>query len=106
LEGAISYFAQYAMLREQISNKEAIEITAPRTGPWQALLARRGIAAYLPVIIVAILMFFAASWQYFWIHDDAARFQCYALTFWLGGSAAHLLPSSQCAFFPASTLLQ
>ena len=43
-------------------------------------------------------MFSGASWQMFWLTTDAARYQCYALTFWLGSSAVHLLPAGQCQF--------
>ncbi len=62
------------------------------------MLARSGTRAYLPIIVVAILMFCGASWQLFWTNTDAARYQCYALGFWLGSSGIHLLPVSQCHF--------
>jgi hypothetical protein len=62
------------------------------------LQARKGVVAYLPIIFVTILMFCGAAWQIFWPTTDAARYQCYALTFWLGKSALHLLPPSQCLF--------
>lgn len=65
---------------------------------WNALLARRGIVAYLPVVATVILLFCGASWQIFWVHTDAARYQCYALTFWQGSQGTHLLPANQCAF--------
>src|SRR5690349_9271024 len=65
---------------------------------WNALLARRGIVAYLPVIATVVLLFCGASWQIFWVHTDAARYQCYALTFWQGSQGTHLLPANQCSF--------
>ena len=71
---------------------------------WDALLARSGIVAYMPIIVVVILMFCGASWQIFWPSTDAARYQCYALVFWLGSSGMQVLPASQCAFLHASTL--
>jgi hypothetical protein len=43
-------------------------------------------------------MFCGASWQIFWSNTDPARYQCYALTFWLGSNATALLPSNQCSF--------
>src|SRR5712691_2883679 len=73
---------------------------------WDALLAKSGIIAYMPIIVVTILMFCGASWQIFWPSTDAARYQCYALVFWLGSGATHLLPASQCTFLHASTLAQ
>ena len=76
----------------------------PRVALWHALLARSGTLAYIPIIVVAILMFVGASWQFFWLHTDAARYQCYALSFWIGGGAVKLLPSVQCKFLPAATL--
>src|SRR5947209_112601 len=50
-------------------------------------------------------MFCGASWQIFWPSTDAARYQCYALVFWLGSSATQILPASQCTFLHASTLV-
>ncbi|HLX41245.1 MAG TPA: glycosyltransferase family 87 protein, partial [Ktedonobacteraceae bacterium] len=89
------------MLQEQASAKEATKKALkenPFTTLWNALLARNGTVAYLPIIFVAILMFCGASWQIFWSSTDAARYQCYALVFWLGGGATKLLPSTQCFF--------
>lgn len=48
-------------------------------------------------------MFCGASWQIFWSTTDPARYQCYALSFWLGSNAAKLLPSLQCTFLGLST---
>ncbi len=62
--------------------------------------------AYLPIIFVTILMFCGASWQIFWTTTDAARYQCYALTFWLGKSALHMLPASQCLFLNSAAVPQ
>jgi hypothetical protein len=70
---------------------------------WNALLAKSGIMAYVPIIVVVILMFAGASWQMFWTTTDVARYQCYVLTFWLGSSGTHLLRASQCSFLHAST---
>lgn len=64
----------------------------------QALIARRGIVAYLPIIAAVILLFCGASWQIFWIHTDAARYQCYTLIFWQGSQGSNLLPGAQCSF--------
>lgn len=70
---------------------------------WNALLAKSGIMAYVPIIVVVILMFAGASWQMFWTTTDVARYQCYVLTFWLGSNGTHLLRASQCTFLHAST---
>lgn len=99
------------MLREDVSKPQLVAIEEPaeeRTPSTfrEKLLAREGAIAYLPLVLAIILMSFGTSWQLSWLHTDAARYQCYALTFWMGGSAAHLLPQVQCSFLPASTLAQ
>src|SRR5579885_2298166 len=97
------------MLREQIpagqgeqksASARQAEGTSARlfAGLWNMLLARRGMVAYLPALAAVVLLFCGASWQIFWIHTDAARYQCYALTFWQGSQGTHLLPENQCAF--------
>ena len=85
------------MLQEQIADKYKVKKHGP-SSVRDALLARSGSIAYLPIIIVTVLMFSGASWQMLWLTTDAARYQCYALTFWLGSSAVKLLPAAQCAF--------
>ena len=92
------------MLQEQASHKHTAEMKKHFISAWDALLARSGIVAYMPIIVVVILMFCGASWQIFWPSTDAARYQCYALVFWLGSSGMQVLPASQCAFLHASTL--
>src|SRR5438034_9542422 len=89
---------------EQDRDAKTIEIIKPLTALWNALLARQGIVAYLPIIIVNILMLCVASWQFFWLNTDPARYQCYALTFWLGSSGAQLLPAIQCSFLHISSV--
>ncbi len=69
----------------------------------EAFLARKGIVAYIPITFVVIIMFIAASWEVFMPTTDPARYQCYALTFWLGSNATHLLPTLQCSFLQAGT---
>jgi hypothetical protein len=49
-------------------------------------------------------MFYFTSWQFLWINTDPARYQCYALTYWMGRTGAQLLPAAQCSFLPISTL--
>ena len=63
-----------------------------------AFLAREGVAAYIPITILVFIMFCAASWEVFLPITDPARYQCYALTFWLGSNATYLLPAQQCNF--------
>ncbi|HEY6540842.1 MAG TPA: hypothetical protein VIZ18_07900 [Ktedonobacteraceae bacterium] len=94
------------MLQEELTQEQVPEETKPpRPTFGERLLAREGIIAYLPVIVVVILMFMGASWQFTWLHTDAARYQCYSLTFWLGGGASRLLPGVQCAYLPHSSLI-
>jgi hypothetical protein len=63
-----------------------------------ALFSSRFFLTYLPIVFVTICMFCGASWQIFWSNTDPARYQCYALTFWLGSNATQLLSANQCAF--------
>jgi hypothetical protein len=77
----------------------------PFTSLGNALLACRGVTAYLPIIIVTIAMFCGASWGVFLPVTDAARYQCYALLFWFGSHATSLLPASQCAFLSLPAVL-
>ncbi len=60
--------------------------------------AQTGKSSYIPIIAVTILMFCGSAWQIFWPTTDPARYQCYALTFWLGSPATNLLPPQQCSF--------
>lgn len=53
---------------------------------------------YILIITITILMFCGSAWQIFWPTTDPARYQCYALTFWLGSTATLLLPAQQCSF--------
>ena len=76
-----------------------------RRSLWNALIARRGIVAYLSIIIAVIVMFYGASWQLFHPHTDASRYQCYALTFWLGSHAIKLLQPTQCYFISPSAMV-
>ena len=96
------------MIREEVSEEQIFKTgkNRPLITFWNTLLARRGVIAYLPIIIVIILMFFGASWQFFWTHTDAARYECYAVTYWLGSSGEKLLPSVQCAFLNTSPVAQ
>ena len=92
------------LLKEHVADKHTAEMNKPLHSFWNALLAKSGLLTYMPIIIVVIPMFCGASWQIFWPSTDAARYQCYALTFWLGSSAVHLLPHSQCYFIPTSVI--
>jgi hypothetical protein len=82
------------------------ESKKPPTTFWNTLLARQGVVAYMPIIAVNILMFCFASWQFLWLNTDPARYQCYALTYWMGSNGAQLLPATQCSFLPISMLAQ
>ena len=65
---------------------------------WNALLARRGIVAYLPIIVAVVLLFCGASWQMSRLHTDATRYQCYATAFWQGDKGIRALPDGECSF--------
>jgi len=85
---------------------KTLEIKKKRTTFWNALLARQGVVAYLPIIAANIVMFYFTSWQFLWLNTDPARYQCYALTYWIGSTGAHLLPAAQCSFLHFSTTVQ
>jgi hypothetical protein len=69
----------------------------------EVLFSRNGGTTYIPIALVLFLMFCAASWLLLWSATDPARYQCYALTFWFGGSALGLLPPEQCTFLATVT---
>ncbi len=85
---------------------KTIETKKPRTTFWNAVLARQGVIAYVPIIAINMLIFYFASWQFSWLNTDPARFQCYALTYWMGSTGAQLLPAAQCSFLPILTMAQ
>jgi hypothetical protein len=66
---------------------------------WQA---RKTIWKILPALIITLLIFAGGVAQSFWPTTDPARYQCYALTFWLGSQAIHLLPANHCSFLSAA----
>jgi hypothetical protein len=70
----------------------------------EALLKTDGAVAYVPITFVTIAIFIGSSWQVFLSASDPARYQCYALTFWFGSSALHMLPATQCAFLQISSV--
>jgi hypothetical protein len=63
--------------------------------------------AYLPIVLVTLLMCSGVAWEFFipsyLATTDPARYQCYALAFWFGTNATHVLPSTQCAFLNMGT---
>ncbi len=50
------------------------------------------------VLLMCGLLYHAVSYQLFKPRTDAGKYQCYALIFWQGKSAVHVLPSEQCSF--------
>ena len=94
------------MLHEELTQKQLPEETKPpRPTLKERLLAPGDLIAYLPIMVVVILLFLGASWQFTSLYTDAARYQCYSLTFWLGGGASRLLPGVQCGYLPHSSLV-
>jgi Glycosyltransferase family 87 len=85
---------------------KTIETKKQKTTFWNALLARQGVVAYLPIIAINMPMFYFTSWQFLWQNTDPARYQCYALTYWMGSTGAQFLPAAQCSFLPISTTIQ
>ncbi len=86
------------MIQDQIEQKKT-GVFRRYFGWLQDLLAAQsGLAAYIAIIFVNFAIFCGSSWQIFLPNTDPARYQCYALTFWLGSKATSLLPATQCAF--------
>src|SRR6266851_3920166 len=50
------------------------------------------------VVVMCGLLFYAVSDQLFKPRTDAGKYQCYALVFWQGTHAVHVLPPEQCMF--------
>jgi hypothetical protein len=50
------------------------------------------------VLVMCGLLFYAVSYQLFKPRTDAGKYQCYALVFWQGTHAVHVLPPVQCIF--------
>ncbi len=59
--------------------------------------------AYLPLIVVLVLMLAGSSWQMVWTTSDVSRYQCYALSFWFGSGGRTLAPRIDCSFLPQSS---
>jgi hypothetical protein len=59
-----------------------------------------GVVAYLPLVLMLVVMLAMSSWQMAWATSDVTRYECYALTFWFGGKAAALAPQIDCTFLP------
>src|SRR5579871_6440438 len=94
------------MLKEELIKEQQPEKTKPLLSTFgERFLAPESILAYLPIMVVVILLFLGASWQFTSLYNDAARYQCYSLTFWLGGGASKLLPAAQCGYLPHASLL-
>src|SRR5215469_8806205 len=88
------------LLQEPVVQKQ-VGKAKERLLAWrEALLARSGLVAYIPIVIASVLLFYEASWGFFELFSDEARYQCYALTFWHGGAAIKQLPMMQCRFLP------
>lgn len=95
-----------SLLQEQVVQEYVDKVSNRLSTLRNALLARSRFIAYIPIIVVVIAMFFGVSWLFFEPYTDAARYQCYGLTFWQGAAAMNLLPFSQCSFLPSSVLTQ
>jgi len=50
------------------------------------------------VLLMCGLLFHAVSYQFFKPRTDVGKYQCYALVFWQGRQAVHVLPRDQCLF--------
>jgi len=92
-------------LKQKTATK-TIETKKQLTTFWDTMLSSQGFVTYVPIIAVNILMFYFTSWQFLWLNTDPARYQCYALTYWMGSTGAQLLPATQCSFLHNSMTIQ
>jgi hypothetical protein len=93
------------MLQKEITEEQpSVEVKKVGLALWNRWLVRRGIVAYLPVIVAVLLLFLGASWEFFLVHAAVAQYACYALIFWHGGGGVNLYPPvAHCDFLPGAT---
>src|SRR5690348_9201218 len=94
-----------SILEEQLVSEQAgqrltsapstIKLRRLRVSFWEALLARYGFVAYLPMGVALCLLFCGVLR----LHTDALHYQCYTVAFWQGTRSISLLPHAQCSFF-------
>jgi hypothetical protein len=60
--------------------------------------ARFSIIDAVVLLGMCVLLYMGVSWQLFKTNTDAARYQCYAVSFWQGVPALNTLPVGQCSF--------
>ncbi len=92
------------LLQEHAQPKLADKAKSFFTTILDALLARSGFVAYIPIAFLIFAIFCGSSWQIFLPNTDGAHYQCYALTFWLGSTGTLILPASQCAFLHITSI--
>lgn len=90
------------MIQNRAEQKNTSIFRRSFTNLMTLLTAQSGLAAYIAIIFVNFAIFCGSSWQIFLPNTDPARYQCYALTFWLGSKATNLLPATQCSFLGTS----
>ncbi|MGA2505542.1 MAG: glycosyltransferase family 87 protein [Anaerolineales bacterium] len=66
----------------------------------QVISARKGIIAYLPLIMAVGVLLTATMVGAYFVIPDVLNYQCYATAFWFGAQTSQLLPASQCQFIP------
>jgi len=66
---------------------------------WLARFWQKSAVWHWPLLLLLIVVVvIEAAWVVNLAATDAARYQCYGLTFWLGSSGRTLLPATQCSF--------
>lgn len=70
-------------------------MNAPQTSPKHSVHIIQDVFILL---VMSALLYYGAAWQLFEPNTDAARYQCYAIAFWQGVPALHVLSNFQCAF--------
>ena len=81
--------------------EERKQTSTPQKEP---ALTRGGYTRHWPLLLLlGVILFGEVSWLVSLAPTDIARYECYGLTFWLGGHATTLLPHAQCAFLSSAT---
>ena len=66
----------------------------------QALSARKGFLAYLPLILALGALLTVAMTEAYFGNLDVVEYQCYARAFWYGAEPAQSVSASACQFIP------
>jgi Glycosyltransferase family 87 len=85
------------------TNVQTPESPSLEVAPLLRKKARFSLIDAVVVLVMCGLLYMAVNWQMFKTNTDAARYQCYAVSFWQGVAALNTLPVHQCSFITEPT---